>query len=292
MLSRSLRARHGRRITTFAGVAAVVAAGAIAIACGIDAVATKVGPDLPDTAEAATEASLPKSDAPYETTTADADADALLSCPTANGVMVAVDAGGLFFCIDATEVTTGAYDTFVVATGGGKVDSGVFDAGAPAACAANTTYTRGDSGDAPDLPVARIDWCDAYDYCKWAGKHLCGKQVAGDASTGEWSAACSGGGKQAFPYGATFEAGACNESMLVGLGVKPVKSSPACQGSVPGLYDMNGNLSEWVDNCTGTTCSAMGGYFYAPTSGCAVDYEYVRAQTDPTISFRCCARPR
>ena len=284
MILRPLRAWHGRRITTFAGVAALVAAGAIAIACGIDAVATKV--DLADGAEAATEASLPKSDAPYETTTADADADPL-SCPTANGAMVAVDAGGLFFCIDATEVTTGAYDAFVVATGGGKVDSGVFDAGAPAACAANTTYARGDSGDAPDLPVARIDWCDAYDYCKWAGKHLCEKQGAGDASTGEWYAACSSGGKQAFPYGATFQPGACNEAGAV----KPVKSFPGCQGSVPGLYDMNGNLSEWVDSCTSGSCSTMGGY-YLWSNTCATDYEYPRTQTDPTIGFRCCAKPR
>jgi formylglycine-generating enzyme required for sulfatase activity len=59
-----------------------------------------------------------------------------------------------------------------------------------------------------------------------------------------------------------------------------------------GVYDMNGNASEWIDRCSGATCSMRGGYYFAPLSGCAVEYEYPFNTTDGTIGFRCCADPR
>jgi formylglycine-generating enzyme required for sulfatase activity len=205
--------------------------------------------------------------------------------------MVRVDAGGLSFCIDATEVTVGEYDKFVAATDGGLFDAGP-DAGA--ACELNATYARGGAppADAGNLPAVQLDWCDARDYCAWAGKHLCGKQIAGDASTGEWYAACSNGGLQPFPYGATFKPLACNEGDAGGT-IEAVKARAGCQGSVPGLFDLNGNVSEWVDNCAAGTCSAMGGDYDAGAAhGCAVDVEWSRTAVAPTLGFRCCAEPQ
>ena len=287
MLLRSLRAR--RRRTRFLVAITAATALAAAAACGIDAVATKEFPDPPDASEGGPVVLPPKPDGEVQDGGADADAstDAPLGCPTGHGGMVVVDAGGLFFCIDATEVRNDEYDKFLKATDGGKVDSG-FDAGVPSSCAFNTTYARvgATPGDPADLPAAGMDWCDAYAFCHWAGKRLCGKQIANDASTGEWYAACSKGGTQPVPYGAAYEAGACNDNSG---SPSAVGSRASCQGSTSGLYDMNGNLSELVDNCTATGCTTMGGYFGWPGSVCVTDFEYPRPQTDPTIGFRCCA---
>ncbi|CAN5910055.1 hypothetical protein BH11MYX4_BH11MYX4_00370 [soil metagenome] len=292
MLLESLRAARRRRTRTFAALSAGFVLAAAAVACGIDAVATKEFPGLEAGLDAPAEVSLPpKPDGGVEDGGGpDASPDGPLACPTGHGPMVIVDAGGLLFCIDATEVRNDEYAKFVTITDGGKIDSG-FDAGVPSSCAFNTTYARvgAKASDPADHPAAGMDWCDAYAYCHWAGKRLCGKQVANDASTGEWYAACTKGGVQPVPYGAAYDASACNDNTG---SPSAVGSRSSCQGSATGIFDMNGNLSELVDNCTATGCTTMGGYFGWPGSVCATDFEYPRPQTDPTIGFRCCADPR
>jgi hypothetical protein len=74
----------------------------------------------------------------------------------------------------------------------------------------------------PDRVLMCADWCDAVAYCKWAGKHLCGKIGGGgvptkgapelegdgyktsplnDPNVSQLYNACSQGGKLAYAYG-------------------------------------------------------------------------------------------
>lgn len=287
MIQESLRAARRRRTRTFAAISTACVLAAAAVACGIDAVATKDYPVVEAGVDAPAEVSLPpKPDAPVGVPdAAEAGVDASPTCPTGHGAMVVVDAGGLFFCIDATEVTNSEYAKFVTATGGGNVDSGAVDAGTPDGCAGNTSYAPSTVLGGPGFPVVNIDWCDGHAYCVWAGKRLCGKQVNLDASTGEWYAACSKGGTQPYPYGPTYKANTCNDK---NTGVKAVGSSPACVGSVPGLFDMNSNVSELVDNCSGGNCTSMGGD-YAGQGACAAASDYPQLGVAGSIGLRCCA---
>ncbi|HSO35969.1 MAG TPA: SUMF1/EgtB/PvdO family nonheme iron enzyme, partial [Labilithrix sp.] len=167
MLLESLRAARRRRTRTVAALSAGFVLAAAAVACGIDAVATKEFPGLEAGVDAPAEVSLPpKPDGPVDPPDAEAGVDASLSCPTGHGPMVIVDAGGLFFCIDATEVRNDEYAKFVTATDGGNVDSGVFDAGAPDGCVGNTSYAPSSVLGGTDFPVVNIDWCDGNAYCR------------------------------------------------------------------------------------------------------------------------------
>ncbi|HEY3594012.1 MAG TPA: SUMF1/EgtB/PvdO family nonheme iron enzyme, partial [Polyangiaceae bacterium] len=87
--------------------------------------------------------------------------------------------GGGFYCIDHAEIRNIDYKAFV--------DAQASTNGQVAACAQNTSYlpdTTGacnqyDPANKPDLPIACVDWCDAAAFCKWDGKHLCGKLGGG-----------------------------------------------------------------------------------------------------------------
>src|SRR5262249_9629264 len=111
-----------------------------------------------------------------------------LNCPAgvtpAESVTIPTPAGGTM-SIDRTEVTRCQYQAFLDATRGGA-DVGVEGL---LECSWNDTYAPG-SGcigsegvyvgqGAEDHPQPCVDWCDAYAYCIWAGKHLCGGIAGG-----------------------------------------------------------------------------------------------------------------
>ena len=119
--------------------------------------------------------------------------------PTMVRHRLVADAGS--YCIDQTEVTNGQYIAFLEA----KVDAGP-DAGQPAVCSWNGSFVPSDLWPSPQgagtYPVRHVDWCDAYAFCAWAGKRLCG-QMGGGASAptesamaqySQWYATCSGNG--------------------------------------------------------------------------------------------------
>jgi formylglycine-generating enzyme required for sulfatase activity len=175
-----------------------------------------------------------------------------LPCPSPHGpTMARVGTATNNFCIDSTEVTVAQYRDFTTAVG---ADAG----GQPAICKWNTSYTAGFGGP-DDVPIAGIDWCDAYAYCKWAGKRLCGKQASdkfagsvglndlGDFDTHEWLLVCSNLGQLRYPYGGIQQPTACNTIEADAGRTLPVKSKPGCQGGFAGVYDMIGNLWEWFD---------------------------------------------
>ena len=235
--------------------------------------------------------------------TPDGGADA--SCPGHAGpspVRVTTPAGS--FCIDSTEVTNDAYAAFVDATSKTSVEQ-------PAMCAWNTSFVP--SGWPPAagrgaLPVTNVDWCDAFAFCTWAGKRLCGRIGGGtnrpddenDAAQSEWFAACTGGGARTYPYGDAYDRSACTGDATSPAAAGSLKT---CEGGYPGVFDMSGNVEEWVDACTGSSganddCLARGGDYSASSEAltCRTVIDPNRNESrleprslgEPWRGFRCC----
>jgi hypothetical protein len=229
-----------------------------------------------------------------DTTTPDAGGP----CPSSRGpAMVQADK----FCIDSTEVTNLQYQAFLTAKG---TDTG----GQIAACAGNTDFAPKPSVDFPfaaeraGFPVVNVDWCDAVAFCQWAGKRLCGRIGGGsvaftfqlDVSVNQWADACSDAGKKKFPYGDTYNANACYVKGGLADHVA-AGSTKTCEGGVTGLFDMVGNVDEWIDSCrttaAGDTCLVMSGSFQSPENpqpGCGYWYEDKRMAPNQRRGFRCC----
>jgi formylglycine-generating enzyme len=209
------------------------------------------------------------------------------------------------FCIDRTEVTRGEYKRFLA-------DRQSDTSGQTAKCDWNTSYVPAlewpPAEGEGELPVVAVDWCDAYAYCGWAGKQLCGQVSGGavslglmnDATASAWYAACSHGGERAYPYGTTFASGACVGKPALAL--SPVGAAHGCEGGFTRLFDLSGNVEEWVDSCEsdGSTppaqecCLARGGSFDSDGSALAcaateLNLQY-RNVTEAWRGFRCCGR--
>jgi formylglycine-generating enzyme required for sulfatase activity len=224
------------------------------------------------------------------------------------------------FCIDGTEVTRAQYFEF-------QSNHGAIPF--PPQCSAksgNVTSIQPPTGAESNQPVARVDWCDAWAYCNWAGKRLCGLPGGGSArlqldrtasgfvvsrasiSGSQWHIACSANGTLAYPYGQSFDARACVSN---GAGPAAVKSKAACQGGYPGIYDLSGNVEEWVDFCItndggpplgtdagfqigGTYCLAPAGAFNDNDNPAnfACDMVFLPPITSlrEDVGFRCCSK--
>ncbi len=292
-------------------VAVLLAAGAGA--CGLF-------PDLGDltSGDASTENDVSAPDATSNDSSVDAASDALdaatdgeasvAACPSGRGpAMVKLDP---HTCIDTTEVTVAQYRAFYVAMDGGTPPA------LPAECSFNGNgFTPGNGsvpGASKDLyPIAYLNWCQAYAFCEWAGKSLCGTFDGGavpfvsftSSAQSVWMNACSAAGTESYPYGNVYEAGACNVAITdASAPVAPVATFPKCVGSLPGLYDMVGNVKEWENSClpagTGDAaadpCRRRGSGFDEPgTNGaletCAWDETDTRDHQSLTTGVRCCA---
>src|SRR5262249_6416251 len=97
------------------------------------------------------------------------------SCGACPMDMVEVPHPAGTFCIDATEVTNGAYKAFLAASPDPSAQ--------PAFCGWNTDYSPSSFYGPDDHPVVYVDWCDAYAYCEAAGKRLCGAIGGGAVAT-------------------------------------------------------------------------------------------------------------
>jgi formylglycine-generating enzyme required for sulfatase activity len=232
------------------------------------------------------------------------DADTGPSCPALEGPTMIRTPDG---CIDSTEVTRGQYAKFLSA--------GVDVSKQGAACAWNSTFVPGGGDQSKlDLPVGQVDWCDAYAYCKWAGKNLCG-DLSGmplpfqdnsvfDSTKARWIRACNAAGTRKYSYGLSYDQTACNTIDLQTGDVAAVGTMPKCVGGYPGLFDMIGNVAEWIDSCDDNTgdggpnedpCRHMGASFdYPDPNGqghratCDFDDYDWRESQYTGLGIRCC----
>jgi sulfatase modifying factor 1 len=211
-------------------------------------------------------------------------------------VMITVPPSGAIpaFTIDRTEVTQAQYAEFI-ARGGVPVEAK--DARCGKRSFAPNTGPYDPVGN-PDLPVVGVDWCDATLYCRWAGKRLCGAH-GGDggvraevvnAARSEWFAACSRSGTRAYPYGNVAEPGSCTIAAADASAIVPVGGRSTCEGGYPGLRDMVGNASEWVNMCDADGCAIVGGSyrFGAGNVSCALATHTGPGASFDDLGFRCC----
>lgn len=221
------------------------------------------------------------------------------------------------FFIDATEVTRGQYADWL-ATKPSRDDQ-------IQACASwNTSYEpscRWPADQADRFPVTCVDWCDADAYCRGVGKRLCGKIGGGaadfaswqirDPDHSQWLNACTSGGEFTFPYGDKYDGEVCNglhypDSACIETDIGPlcelveVASAEACQSPVDdfaGVYDLSGNVVEWVDACETESgpldsCRWHGSAAHYPAMYLRCDNlggERPRMRHDGVVGFRCCA---
>jgi formylglycine-generating enzyme required for sulfatase activity len=177
---------------------------------------------------------------------------------------------------------------------------------------------RGEVLDYTNHPRVCVDWCDAAAYCRAVGKRLCGAIGGGsslpqdyaNAKLNQWYTACSVNGTRDIPTVASSDhyysflayGGECNLSGF-SYCTAPVASDSRCQGVAPyaGVYDLLGNVQEWVDNCESADshahCYVRGGSFQSETAkyvDCVgtespINHNPDRTTADIDIGFRCCA---
>ena len=191
------------------------------------------------------------------------------------------------FYIDKYEVTQAEYDRFVKATKRGKPFVPVFDDDISKILK-------------PELAAMGMSWSDAAAYCQWAGKRL--------PTEAEWEKAAKGEGNRQYPWGDTLTPMHANldgeedgYKYLAPPGKFEVGRSPY------GLYDMAGNVAEWVHDTyddkyyskspyrdpkgpeDGQNKVIRGGSWRESPNGARVSKRFQAKlwRTDATIGFRC-----
>jgi len=128
------------------------------------------------------------------------------------------------FVIDEHEVTNAQYRKFMESTHYKHIPK----------------YWSDDNFNGKDQPVVGITWYDADNYAKWAGKRI--------PTEAEWEKAAKGTDNRIYPWGNEFNENFASSSENSAV-LKPsnVKSFPRGV-TQDGIYDMSGNVWEWVSD--------------------------------------------
>ena len=156
-------------------------------------------------------------------------------------------------------------------------------------------------------PVVATTWDEAAAQCKTEGKRLC--------KDTEWTLACEGDDRLPHPYGNVRDSTACNidkpyimpdnnayanpatrEAEIARVDQREFSGSRERCVSQYGVYDMTGNVDEWVVNTKGSTNEApyisglKGGYWGPVRNRCRVmTTDHNMWHSGYQIGFRCCA---
>ena len=224
------------------------------------------------------------------------------SCKICASKSVAITGG---YSIDSTETTYTQYHNWIL-TGPSYPPT------TPNNVCSWKTNDYNEGTGSGNLPVANVDWCDAYAYCAGVGKRLCGKIGGGpsnpsescSASIDQWFNACTSNGQYNYPYGPNGISGTCNDNgywtnkdagnLATTL---PVGTLPGCTSTTSGytnVYDLSGDVEEWEDSCFGTDlyspCDVRGGSFLdaAIVTACNTSDHNARNVENNHVGFRCC----
>jgi len=138
------------------------------------------------------------------------------------------------------------------------------------------------------LPWTNVEWANARQACRDAGKRLC--------TVEEWEDACDGTigeGGNVYPYGDELMPGVCVTELTLQDDPLPTGSRPGCVSDFD-VFDLGGNVWEWVGRTQEDAQVIGGGIASGMTHRCAripqgrpfdVDDE------DPILGFRCCSAP-
>lgn len=215
-------------------------------------------------------------------------------CPSTSGThpMVRITTPTGSYCMDVNEVTVAQMEAYDGATPSAP-------AGLPSKCAAvwDHWYPR-DVGIDKSEPAINTNWCQAWAYCRWAGKRLCRSidtKAAISAANSELGWACGQGAtKSPRPYGTTYVKGTCDVESGRSTPIA-ITTTPACHGTTAPydkVLNLIGSAEEWSEECPdATSCLARGGYFghASNVAVCAYEFKYALGAQFASLGFRCCA---
>ena len=144
-------------------------------------------------------------------------------------------------------------------------------------------------------PWTNVTWQQAREACAAIGMDLCGGAL--------WEQACQGAAASAFPYGATYSPGVCNDAANPTGGCSGGACAPMTTGENPGCasasgaVDMSGNVREWTLDGANLSYTVRGGGFRDQHDDLSCSNVQPATHSLPTnsalddVGFRCCVEP-